>query len=125
MRVETIPPLIAIVDNEESVRIAMDSLVRSAGYRSVAFESGEAFLASLQKQEIRCLVLDIKMPGMNGLDVQRCLTEINCSIPIIFVTGEDAELRERALKQGAFAVLMKISSGGAVLSAIESALKKR
>ena len=65
MRVGAIPPLIAIVDDEESVRIAMDSLVRSAGYRSVLFESGPAFLSGFQKQEIGCLILDLKMPGID------------------------------------------------------------
>jgi two-component system, LuxR family, response regulator FixJ len=120
MRVGAIPPLIAIVDDEESVRIAMDSLVRSAGYRSVLFESGPAFLSGFQKQEIGCLILDLKMPGMTGLEVQRRLTKVHSSIPVIFVTGEDGD---RALKLGAFVVLTKSASGEAILSAIESALR--
>jgi FixJ family two-component response regulator len=124
MRVEATPPLIAIVDDEESVRVALDSLVRSAGYRSVAFESALAFLAGFQKQEIGCLILDINMPEMNGLEVQRRLIEMNCSIPIIFLSAHaDSELRARALKRGAFAVLTKMLSGEALLSAIESALQ--
>jgi FixJ family two-component response regulator len=114
-------PLIAIVDDEDSVRVSMDSLIRSAGYKTVMFESGEAFLAGFQKLKIGCILLDIRMPGINGLDVQRRLTEMKCSIPVIFLTA-DIELGARTHKYGAFAVLTKVSSGEAVLKAIESAL---
>ena len=120
---EATAPIIAIVDDEESVRVAMDSLIRSAGYRSLAFESGVAFLESNQKHEVRCLILDIDMPGLSGLDVQRRLAEMKCAIPTIFVTGRDGQFRETALKQGAFAVLAKMSSGEALLKVIEAALQ--
>jgi FixJ family two-component response regulator len=120
---EATAPIIAIVDDEESVRVAMDSLIRSAGYRRLAFEPGVAFLESTQKYEIRCLILDIDMPGLNGLDVRRRLAEMRCAIPTIFVTGRDGEFLERAPKQGAFAVLAKMSSGEALLKVIESALQ--
>jgi FixJ family two-component response regulator len=116
-------PLIAIVDDEESVRSAVDSLARSAGYRTVTFESGEAFLAWDQKNEIGCLILDIGMPGLSGLDVQRQLAELDYSIPIIFVTGHAGELQETALQQGAFAVLTKPSIFEDLLSTMESALR--
>jgi FixJ family two-component response regulator len=122
MRFEATVPLIAIVDDDESVRSALDSLIRSAGYRSVTFESGAAFLDSDQDQEIGCLILDIDMPGLNGLDVQRRLAEINHSIPIIFVTGHDGELQRMALQKGAFAVIGKSCSGSALLQSIHSAL---
>ena len=120
---EALAPLIAIVDDEELVRAAMDSLIRSAGYRSVAFESGAAFLDVDHKQEIDCLILDIDLPGLNGLDVHRRLVEMNYSIPTIFVTGHAGDLRERALREGVFAVLAKTSSGEALLSAIGAALQ--
>jgi FixJ family two-component response regulator len=116
-------PLIAIVDDDESVRGALDSLVRSAGYRSVTFESGAAFLDSDRKQEIDCLILDIDMPGLNGLDVQRRLAGMNHSVPIIFVTGHEGKLQETALKQGAFALMGKGSIGRVLLESIELALK--
>ena len=119
----TTVPRIAIVDDEESVRSAIDSLARSAGYRTVTFESGEAFLAWDQKIEIGCLILDIGMPGLSGLDVQRQLTELKYSIPIIFLTGHAGELQETALQQGAFAVLTKPSIFEDLLSTIESALR--
>jgi len=123
MRVEKTVPLIAIVDNEASVRLSVDSLIRSAGYRTVAFESGAAFLDWDHKHEIGCLILDMDMPGLSGLDVQRRLTEMNYSIPIIFATGQGDEVREAALKQGTFAVLSKASCDEVLLKAIESALQ--
>ena len=119
----TTVPRIAVVDDEASVRSAVDSLARSAGYRTVTFESGEAFLAWDQKIEIGCLILDIRMPGLSGLDVQRQLAELDYSIPIIFLTGHAGELQETALQQGAFAVLTKPSIFEDLLSTIESALR--
>ncbi len=115
-------PLIAIVDDDAAVRLAMDGLVHSAGYLSVVFSSGAAFLASSLKQTIDCLILDIEMPGMDGLYVQRQLAAMHYSYPIIIVTGHEGEPREIAQKQGAFAVLPKTSSGEALLSVIKSAL---
>jgi FixJ family two-component response regulator len=117
-------PLIAIVDDDASVRVAMDGLVRSAGYRSVMFGSGAEFLASHRRYLVDCLVLDIEMPGMDGLYLQRRLEAMNFSFPIIAVNGND-EHREMAQKQGAFAVLPKTSNGEALLSAIHSALQCR
>ena len=118
-------PLIAIVDDDATVRVAMDGLVRSAGYRSVMFDCGAAFLASHRKYEVDCLVLDIEMPGMDGLYVQRRLAAMNFSFPIIIVTGSDDEHRQMAQKQGAFAVLPKTSNGEALLTVIHSALQCR
>jgi FixJ family two-component response regulator len=123
MTVEATAPLIAIVDDDESFRSAVDSLLRSGGYRSVAFQSGAAFLDCDHKHEIGCLILDISMPGMNGLELQRRLAEMKSSIPIVFVTGHFPEWQETALKQGAFAFLEKTSSGGDLLKVIESALQ--
>jgi CheY-like chemotaxis protein len=87
------------VDDDASVRVAMDGLVRSAGYRSVMFSSGAEFLARHRKYEVDCLVLDIELPGMDGLYVQRRLVAMNFSFPIIVVTGHDGEHREMAQKQ--------------------------
>jgi FixJ family two-component response regulator len=122
-------PLIAIVDDDESFRKRVESLVRSAGYRSVIFESGATFLESQRKETIRCLILDIHMPEMDGLEVQRRLAAMQYSIPTIVLTGGDAELRELARKEGAFAVLPKTLGGEALLSiialALQSGLAKR
>ena len=101
MRSEATAPLIAVVDDEESIRAAMDSRIRSAGYRSVLFESGTALLDYGPKHRIDCLILDISMPGMNGLVVQHRLARMKCSIPTIVTFGEyDGHLLKMALKQG-------------------------
>jgi two-component system, LuxR family, response regulator FixJ len=100
----------------------MDGLVQSAGYRSVAFSSRAAFLASRLRQTVDCLILDIEMPRMDGLYVQRQLAAMHYSFPIIIVTGHEGEPREIAKKQGAFAVLPKTSSGEVLLNVIKSAL---
>ena len=116
-------PLIAVVDDEKPVRVALDSFLRSVGYRSVMFESGEAFLDSNIKEEISCLILDLEMPGLNGLEVQRQLVQMNCLIPpTIFFSGNDSELREQALKLGGFAVLNKTCRSEDLISAIATAL---
>jgi FixJ family two-component response regulator len=117
-------PLIGIVDDDESVRDSISSLIRSAGYRSMVFASAEAFLNSDRIHETACLVLDIRMPGLSGLDLQRRLSDVRCPIPIIFVTAHaDDEVRARALKQGAVAVLPKPFGVEALLGAIRSALE--
>jgi FixJ family two-component response regulator len=119
-------PLIAIVDHDEAIRAAVDSLLRSAGYRSVVFASGIAFLDSRDKHEIGCLVLDMDMPRLNGLEVQRRLAEMDYLIPpTIFLTGNMGKLCEKALKQGAVAVLRKTCSHEDLLNAISSALHPR
>jgi two-component system response regulator FixJ len=119
-------PLIAIVDDDQAIRAAVDSILRSAGYRSVVFESGIAFLDSRDKHEIGCLVLDMDMPRLNGLEVQRRLAEMGYLVPpTIFLTGNTGKLCERALKQGAVAVLRKTCSDEDLLSAIGFALQPR
>ena len=117
-------PLIGIVDDDESVRDSISNLIRSAGYRSAAFSSAEAFLNSERQRETDSLVLDIRMPGMSGLELQRRLSEMKCAIPIIFVTAHaDDELRARAVKQGAVAFLTKPFRYEVLLGAIRSALE--
>jgi FixJ family two-component response regulator len=118
-------PLICIVDDDASIREATSSLVRSAGYRAVVFESAEAFLNDERKHEFACLVLDIQMPGINGLELQRLLAEMGASIPIIIVSADSDELSARALAQGAVAILQKPFRDDALLSAIHSALESR
>jgi two-component system, LuxR family, response regulator FixJ len=91
-------PVIAIVDDDASVRPSTLRLIRSFGYRAEAFGSGEEFLGSPRAAETACLVLDVRMPGMDGLEVQRRLAEKGARIPIVFLTGratDDEELRAR------------------------------
>jgi FixJ family two-component response regulator len=115
--------LIAIIDDDERVRTAVSRLLSLAGYRSVGFESGIVFLNYELKHEIRCMILDMDMPGLNGVDLLSRLGEMSYAIPTIIVTRHERELREVALRLGAFAVLPKTSSGEALLKAVESAVR--
>ncbi len=113
--------MIGIVDDDEGARESMSSLLRSAGYRSATFESAESFLISHRLHEMDGLVVDFQMPGLDGLELQRLLADMERSTPVFLVTGrEDDELRERALKQGVVAVFGKPFSHEALLSAIQS-----
>jgi FixJ family two-component response regulator len=121
---ERVVSLIGVVDDDESVRDALSSLLRSAGYKCDLFPSAEAFLESGRLGQTDCMVLDIQMPGLNGLELQRKLREMNTSIPVIFVTGHaDHQLRAKALAQGATAFFGKPFSDEALLGAINSALQ--
>jgi FixJ family two-component response regulator len=125
MRRKTGVPLIGVVDDDESVREAINNLMRSVGYRTALFASGDAFLNSSYVGQARgiILVLDVQMPGLNGLELQRRLADLKHPIPIIFITSEEDEaIRARALKQGALAFLGKPFSEQAILDAIHSAL---
>ena len=98
--------LIAAVDDDEGVRAAISSLIRSVGYRCVTFASAEALLESGRLSDTDCMLLDIRMPGMNGLELQLILDEMNREIPIIYVTAtSDGAMRERAFNQGAAAFI--------------------
>jgi FixJ family two-component response regulator len=129
MRNEMSVPLVGIIDDDESVRDSISSLLRSVGYRTVVFASADAFLESEYLDEGSqgmILLLDIRMPGLNGLELQRLLADLNCPIPIIFLTAdEDHTNRAMALQQGAFAFLLKPFSADAILVAISSALESR
>jgi FixJ family two-component response regulator len=117
-------PLIAIVDDDDSLRNSLNNLIRSVGFRAEGFSSAEAFLNANQLHDTACLILDVRMPGMNGLDLQRQLVATNCRIPIIFITSHgDGDARERALAAGAVDFLYKPFREEALLKAIDSALK--
>ena len=89
-------PLIAIVDDDDSLRNSLDNLLRSVGFRVQGFSSAEAFLHANQAPDTACLILDVRLPGMNGLDLQRQMVAANCRIPIIFVTAyADDDVRAR------------------------------
>jgi FixJ family two-component response regulator len=117
--------LIAIVDDDESVRRTTSLLIESFGFQAVAFESAESFLNSGQFQDASCLVVDVQMPGMNGLQLQKRLAAMGCDVPIIFITAhEDKESRQRALQVGAVAFLGKPFSDEHLLQTIRSALRQ-
>jgi FixJ family two-component response regulator len=118
--------LVAVVDDDESVRESLPALLGVFGFAAHAFSSAEEFLASDRLGETRCLILDIAMPGMTGLDLQRQLRIHGHTIPIIFITAQrDEAVRARAFEQGAAGFLLKPFSDTALLAALNTALGVR
>ena len=116
-------PLVAIVDDNESIREAVDGLMRSIGFRAESFSSAEEFLAGRRLNEMACLILDLKLGGMDGLELQRQLVAANLHIPIIFITAQwDETARAKALLMGAVDFLRKPCDGAALLHAVDAAL---
>ena len=116
-------PLIAVVDDDEAVRQAVDSLIRSAGYRAAVFASGEDFLHSNHRPNTACLIVDVRMPCMSGLELQQQLTTAHCPLPIIFITAHgDEDARAQVLSAGAVDFLYKPFNDEVLLSAVQAAL---
>ena len=112
-----------MVDDDESIRRTTTFLIESFGFRAAAFESAESFLNSGQLRDTSCLILDVLMPGMNGLQLQRELASAGHGIPIVFVTShEDSESRRRAMRAGAIAFLSKPFNDEQLLQTVRSAL---
>jgi FixJ family two-component response regulator len=120
-------PLISVVDDDQSVRESLARLIRSVGFGVRVFESAEEFLSRSDGRQADCLILDIRMPGMNGLDLQRELSSADRDLPVIFITahGSDQEVRARALKAGAVDYLLKPLNEDEVLRAIDAALSSK
>jgi FixJ family two-component response regulator len=119
-------PLISVVDDDESVRESLSGLIRSVGFGVMVFASAEEFLGSNRLLDTDCLILDMRMPGMSGIDLQRQLAASHTSIPVIFITAHgDEEARVRALNGGAVDYLLKPFSEEALLKAIDTALKSK
>jgi FixJ family two-component response regulator len=117
-------PVISIVDDDEAVRLALRSLVRSLGYVSKVFASAEEFLESSHLNETSCLISDVQMPGMNGIELQCRLKKLDCGTPVIFVTAfPDERSRARAFEAGAIGFLEKPFEGRAIIKLIEMALR--
>jgi FixJ family two-component response regulator len=115
--------LISIIDDDESARRSTARLIESFGFSAAAFESAESFLSSAQLECSACLIVDVRMPGKNGLQLQSQLAAADCRIPIIFITAyDDNESRRRAMQAGAVAFLGKPFSGEQLLQWIRSAL---
>ena len=116
---------VAIVDDDESVRGALQGLLLEAGLPACAFERAEDFLESGKRHEIGCLIADIRMPGMSGLELQSRLNAERRSIPIIFITAHgDEEMRLRALRAGAVEFLAKPFDDQALLDSVRVALNR-
>lgn len=115
--------LISVVDDDESVRESLRGLIRSVGFAVKVFASAEEFLNSEALRNTDCLILDMRMPGMSGLDLQRRLAARHSGIPVIFITAHgDQEERARLLGDGAVDYLLKPFSEEALLNAIDAAL---
>jgi FixJ family two-component response regulator len=121
--VQSAAPLIGIVDDDQSVRGSISSLLRSTGLRSTTFASGEAILNSKGGYEADCLILDVRMPRLSGLELQRRLADVQCPTPVIFVSANPGDEVREALHQGAIAFLDKPFNEKALLGAIQAALE--
>jgi FixJ family two-component response regulator len=119
-------PSISVVDDDDSIRESLRGLIRSIGFSANIFASAEEFLKSDHLRNTDCLILDVRMPGMNGLELQRRLMVTRREIPVIFITAHgDEEARARALEEGAIAYLFKPFSEDALLNAVHAALDSK
>ena len=116
---------IAIVDDDEPLLEALGSVMKAAGYSTRTFATAEDFLESGDRQDAGCLILDVRLPGMSGIELQRRLTDDNSDVPIIFVTAHgDALLRESLMKAGAAGFMTKPVRSAALLKEVSAALSK-
>jgi FixJ family two-component response regulator len=117
-------PLVSLVDDDESIRESLPDLLRTLGFKAMAFSSAEDFLASDSLDTTKCLILDIAMPGMSGPDLQRELTLQGRAIPIIFITAHgDSGIRQRLIELGAVDCLLKPFSESGLLAALDAAFR--
>jgi FixJ family two-component response regulator len=124
MDIQAKTKLVAIVDDDDSMRSAIRGLLKAVGLPAQAFASGEEFLNSGQQRETACLIADIRMPGMSGLELQAKLNAEHCRIPTIFITAHgDANLRMQALRAGAVEFLAKPFDDEALLESVRGALQ--
>ena len=121
------PPLISVVDDDNSVRESLQSLMRSVGFAVKVFASAEEFLNWDHLRDTDCLILDVRMPGMSGLELQRHLVASHYEMPIIFITAHasEGEVRSLALENGAVSYLAKPLSEDALLNAVYLALNHK
>lgn len=117
-------PLIAVVDDDQSVREALENLISSVGFEVKIFTSAEDFLDSDRSLQIDCAVLDLCLPGITGLELLRRLAADGPGIPVIIITGGDDKTQDEAVAAGAIAFLKKPVNEEVLLAALESALKE-
>jgi len=117
-------PIVFVIDDEALIRDGLRSLIRSIGLRAETFSSAQEFLAAKRPDAPACLVLDVRMPGLSGLDLQRNLRDAQIYIPIIFLTGHgDIPMTVRAMKEGAVEFLTKPVRGQDLLDAVQKAIE--
>ena len=117
--------LISVVDDDESTRKSTTLLIESFGFQAAGFESAESLLKSSQLHETSCLIIDLQMPGMNGLQLQSQLAAAGYKVPVVFITAYDKEeSRQQALQAGAVAFLSKPFNDGLLLQTIRAALRQ-
>ena len=118
-------PLIAVVDDDISVRESLESLIRSVGMEVRVFASAEEFLNSTNGPKADCLILDVRLPGMSGFELQRYLLARNCRVPVVFMTahGYDERARSEASSDWTIAYLTKPFSEDELLDAVHAASK--
>ena len=117
--------MVAIVDDDELIRGAVHGLLKAAGFPALAFGSAEEFLNSGEHDQIACLIADISMPGMSGLELQAKLNKDHCRIPIIFITAQgDEKMRMQALRAGAVEFLAKPFDDEVLLDSVRAALDR-
>ena len=125
MPLEQTSGFVAILDDDESIRDALLDLVESKRIPVVCYNSAEEFLDSTVGREASCLIADIRMPGLSGLELQATLTGEKCPVPIIFITGlGDIPMAVRAMKEGAIDFLTKPVDDGALLKSVERAIRQ-
>jgi FixJ family two-component response regulator len=123
MVVDSRSRIVAIVDDDESLRSAMQGLFKSVGVQAKVFASAEEFLKSGEKHLTGCLITDMRMPGMSGLELQARLISENCRIPTIFVSAHgDANMRSQALRAGALGFMSKPFDNDVLLEHVATAL---
>ena len=123
MMILTEASVISVVDDDESIREATKTLLRSAGYSVGTFASAEHFLDSGALGETECLIVDVRMPGMSGLDLQSRLKSSECAVPIIFITAHDDNAnRRQAIDAGAVDFFGKPFEAAALVAAVQTAL---
>ena len=116
--------IVSIIDDDASVRVALESLVRSLGYSARTYDSAEAFLQSGNCDQTSCIVTDVQMTGMSGLDLQSRLKAAGCVVPTILITAfPDDHVRARAVAEGAFAFLAKPFDGQALVGLLTAAIE--
>ena len=116
--------IVSVIDDDESCRTALKEMLRSAGLSALVFASAEDFLKSGQQRQTGCLITDIRMPGMSGLELQAKLNSDRCRIPTIFITAHgDEKMRMQALRAGAVEFLAKPFDDEALLERVRTALE--
>jgi FixJ family two-component response regulator len=120
------PKTVAVVEDDESYRLAIQRLLKSAGFSVQTFACAEDFLGSGWQRETGCIIADIRMPGMAGLDLQAKLNADHCPIPIIFITAHgDEQMRLQAMRGGAVKFLAKPFDAAILLEGVRAALKSK